>query len=289
MTDMVDVVTAADGTRLAVHPLGDGPALLCVPGGPGRASAYLEDLGGLDRTHRLLRLDMRGTGRSELPDDRSSLAFPRLADDVQAVAAALAPGPVDVLGHSAGCHVALVLAARHPETVRRLVLVTPSANGLADYARIAADVARIRSLRTDEPWYPEVAQLEAELALLPEDRRQRMDRGLRPFFYGRWDEHAQAHAAATDAQMSLRAAAAFRPENAEPAELAELMRLVVAPTLVVICDLDGITGVEAGRIVAGHLPSAATVDVVEIAGAGHYPWIDQPDAFRRETEAFLGG
>src|SRR5205085_2711807 len=80
----IDVV-AADGCRLAVHSLGDGPPLLCVPGGPGRAAEYLEDLGGLSGSRRLLLLDNRGTGGSELPPDRSSLQFPRLADDLDDV------------------------------------------------------------------------------------------------------------------------------------------------------------------------------------------------------------
>src|SRR3954451_20679324 len=119
-------VTARDGTVLAVHDLGRGPGVLCVPGGPGRASAYLENLGGLDETHTLHLLDSRGSGDSQLPADRGSLAFPRLADDVEDGLAAPRLGPADVLGHSAGCPVALLHAARHPDAVRRLVLVTPS-------------------------------------------------------------------------------------------------------------------------------------------------------------------
>src|SRR3954454_17719446 len=122
MTD----VTTRDGTRLVVHERGSGPPVLCVPGGPGRASAYLEDLGGLDHTRRLHLLDNRGTGESELPADRATLAFPRLADDVEDVRVALGLDPLDLLGHSAGCPVALLHAARRPETVRKLVLVTPS-------------------------------------------------------------------------------------------------------------------------------------------------------------------
>jgi proline iminopeptidase len=263
-----------DGTGLAVHVAGSGPLLLCVPGGPGRASAYLGDLGGLSAGRTLWRVDLRGTGHSELPEDRESLAFPRLADDLEAVVAACGGGPVDVLAHSAGCHVSLVFAARYPELVRRLVLVTPSANGLADWDDIAVDIARIRASRSTEPWYAEAAAIEAELAQLPEDRRRRLDRGLRPFFYGRWDAAAQAHAAATDQQMSLRATAAFRPENGDPVELVEAMKRIVAPTLVVVAALDGISGTMPGGVVADHLPNAASCAVVEIAGAGHYPWLD---------------
>ena len=259
-----------------------------MPGGPGRASAYLGDLGGLWRDRTLWRLDLRGTGLSELPDDRDSLAFPRLADDVAAVAAALGTGPVDVLGHSAGCHVALVHAARYPDSVRRLVLVTPSANGLTEWSTIAGDIARIRATRSDEAWYAEAAAIEAEVATLPEERQRRIDRGLRPFFYGRWDAAAQAHAAATDSQMSLRATAAFRPENGTPTDLVELLQLVVAPTLIVIGGRDGGTGRLPGRIVADHLPNAAT-EVVEIPSAGHYPWLDDAREFRRVVEHWLRG
>jgi pimeloyl-ACP methyl ester carboxylesterase len=39
---------APDGTRLAYHQTGEGSPLICVPGGPMQASAYLGDLGGLD-------------------------------------------------------------------------------------------------------------------------------------------------------------------------------------------------------------------------------------------------
>jgi len=120
------IIGARDGTRLAVHEVGTGPALLCIPGGPGRASAYLENLGGLDATHTLQLLDNRGSGDSELPGDRGSLAFPRLADDIEDVRLALSLDPADVLGHSAGCPVALLHAARYPDAVRKLVLVTPS-------------------------------------------------------------------------------------------------------------------------------------------------------------------
>jgi proline iminopeptidase len=266
---------------------GSGPLLLCVPGGPGRASAYLEDLGGLSASRTLWRVDLRGTGLSELPEERESLAFPRLADDLETVVAAAGGGPVDVLGHSAGCHVSLVFAARYPELVRRLVLVTPSANGLAEWDDIWPGIERIRASRSGEPWYAEVAAIEAEMEQLPEDRRRRLDRGLRPYFYGRWDAAAQAHAAATDSEMSLRATAAFRPENGDPAELVDLMTRIVAPTLIVVADLDGISGTTPGSAVADHLPNAASRTIVEIAGAGHYPWLDAPGDFLSAVAGWL--
>ena len=51
-----------DGTELAYHVQGRGPLLVCLPGGPGRSSAYLGDLGGLSAHRTLVLLDTRGTG-----------------------------------------------------------------------------------------------------------------------------------------------------------------------------------------------------------------------------------
>jgi proline iminopeptidase len=276
-------VDARDGTRLGMHVMGNGPPLVCVPGGPGRASEYLEDLAGLSDAYSLLRFDLRGTGESELPDDRESLSFPRLADDIEDIRIDRGLQTIDLLAHSAGCFVALVYAARYPSRLSRLILVTPSASGFGD---IGDDVERIRASRSNEPWYEAAAQIEAEVALMPAHRQRRLDRSLRVFGYARWDERAQAHAASTDGQMSLRATAAFASDSfrAEGQTFLAALREVRSPVLIVVGHLDGVTGVRAGHIVAGVLPDAR---VVQIAGAAHYPWVDTPDAFRETVVGFL--
>jgi pimeloyl-ACP methyl ester carboxylesterase len=281
-TGSVEFLAAADGTRLAVHLIGSGPPVVCVPGGPGRASEYLEDLGGLSQSHTLLRLDTRGSGQSELPEDRESLSFPRLADDLEDLRVARGLDTIDLLGHSAGCFVALVYAARYPERVSRLMLLTPSGRG---FGSPDADIARIRAGRSGEPWYAEAAAVEAEVAMMPPHRRERPHRELRVFSYGRWDDRAQAHAASTDAQMSLRAMAAFSPGGGfDPGHFLTALADFAAPTLIVVGSLDGATGVEAGQVVAGVLPNAR---VAEIDGAGHYPWVDAPDDLRQILVSFL--
>jgi pimeloyl-ACP methyl ester carboxylesterase len=71
---------AADGTELAYHV--QGAPLVCLPGGPGRASSYLGDLGGLSAHRRLILLDSRGTGRSAIPADPASYRCGHLVEDV---------------------------------------------------------------------------------------------------------------------------------------------------------------------------------------------------------------
>jgi proline iminopeptidase len=279
-TDVVHF-DAADGTRLGFHVIGSGPPVVCVPGGPGRASAYLEDLAGLSETHTLLRFDLRGTGVSELPEDRGSLSFPRLADDLEDLRIARGLETIDLVAHSAGCFVALVYAARYPDRLSRLVLLTPSARG---FGHPEDDITAIRASRSGEPWYAAAAAVEAEVAMAPPHRRDRPHRELRVFSYGQWDERAQAHAASTDSQMSLRAMAAFGSPSFDGEQFLAALKAYSGPALIVVGSLDGATGVEAGYVIAAALPNAR---VTEIAGAGHYPWVDHPDELRDLLVSFL--
>jgi pimeloyl-ACP methyl ester carboxylesterase len=88
---MSGVVTfdAADGTRLAYHRAGQGRPLLCLPGGPMQASAYLGDLGGLSAHRSLVLLDLRGTGASAVPADPATYRCDRQVGDLEAVRAQL--------------------------------------------------------------------------------------------------------------------------------------------------------------------------------------------------------
>src|SRR5882757_773432 len=94
--------TAPDGTELAYRVVGEGEPLLCLPGGPMRASAYLGDLGGLSRHRRLIVLDLRGTGASGAPADPATYRCDRQITDVEALRAHLGLEHIDLLAHSAG-------------------------------------------------------------------------------------------------------------------------------------------------------------------------------------------
>ena len=276
-------LTAADGTRLAFTEVGDGPPLLCVPGGPGRAAAYLEDLGGVAGARTLVRLDSRATGMSEVPDDPSTLRFDRLADDVEAAREHLGLDQLDVLGHSAGSLVTQVWAARYPQRVRSLVLVTPVAS-LQGGTR--SDVAAIRASRSDEPWYADAAEAAAALADAPPAQQQALVRATRPFLYGRWDERTQEHAASADRQSTRRAEEGFGAgaEKVDVGRLRDALGGVAAPVLVVGGERDGVTGVQAVHEVAASFPAAQAVVVPR---AGHFPWVDEPEAFADVVRRFL--
>jgi pimeloyl-ACP methyl ester carboxylesterase len=272
-----------DGTRLHYERRGDGPPLVCLGGGPGRAVAYLEDLAGLDRDRSLVLLDARATGRSEVPADPSTLRFDRLADDVEALRQHLGLEALDVLAHSAGALVAQTWAAEHPEHVSRLVLVTPS-GGLQ--AAEKSDLPEIRASRAGEPWYPDAAAAADALDDASPVERPGLERAMRPFWYGRWDDRCQEHAASADRQVSKRALLGFVGDLDERVRARVVDRLpkVVSPVLVVAGARDGLTGVATARAVAQSFPDSR---LEVLAQAGHFPWVDEPEPFRSAVTAFL--
>ncbi|MFB7495760.1 alpha/beta fold hydrolase [Streptomyces sp. NPDC056161] len=274
---------APDGTILAYHVFGDGPSVVCLPGGPMQASTYLGELGGLSAHHRLIVPDLRGTGASGMPDDQDSYRCDRLVADVDALREHLGLDRMDLLGHSAGANLAVRYVERHPEHVRRLALITPSV--LAVGIQIDADLRRgTASLRGGEPWYPAArAALEEIVA-----GRATADawRSLAPFAYGRWDETARRHRAAEDEQRNDAAAAVFAAAGAfDPDATRAAIAAFARPVLLPAGEFDLNSPPRAVAEYAALFPDARfTVQ----SRAGHYPWLDDAGQFVGAVEEFLG-
>ncbi|WP_046780070.1 alpha/beta fold hydrolase [Streptomyces yangpuensis] len=273
------VFAAPDGTHLAYRSHGGGDPLVCVPGGPADSS-YLGDLGGLSAHRRLIVMDLRGTGRSAVPRDTSSYRSDRLVDDIEALREHLGLHRIDLLGHSAGANPAMQYAARYPERVGRLALITPStrAVGMVVTGETRRELAR---LRAGEPWFPAAfAALESLIAGTGGDRD-----AIAPFFYGRWDDEARRHHAAgrpgnPEAVARFGAEGAFDPE-ATRAGLAAALR---APVLLLAGEFDLNSPPRSVAACAELFPDAT---LVVQRGAGHYPWLDDAGRFVAAAAAFL--
>jgi proline iminopeptidase len=280
---------AFDGTELAYHVHGDddgdgdgGGPLICLPGGPMRASAYLGDLGGLSGRRRLIMLDLRGTGGSAIPADPSSYRCDRLTDDVLALQDHLGLASADVLGHSAGANIALQYALRHPDRVGSLLLITPS--GRAVSLEPDAGMRReIVELRRAEPWFADAA---AAFERVAAGRETETDwAATAPFFYGRWDAAAQTHDAAGEEQTNEDAAAAFGAEGAfDPVAARAGAAALGSPVLVIGGGLDL---QRPPAVIAEFAALFRNVRLVEQPGAGHFPWLDDPGRFVTAVTEFL--
>jgi pimeloyl-ACP methyl ester carboxylesterase len=121
---------AVNGTSLHVEHRGAGDPLLIVHGGGEDAAMLSAQADSLALAgYHVITYDRRGTGRSGRTDWPGSGAAQH-ADDAAALLEVLDTGPATVLGVSSGGVIALTLAARHPDQVRRVIAWEPPAAGV---------------------------------------------------------------------------------------------------------------------------------------------------------------
>ncbi len=145
------------GARLYTQIYGHGPPILFLHGGMAffdNSFAKQRDYFSSFRT--VIGIDQRGHGHS--PDGPWSLSYKLMADDTAAIIEQLGLGPVDVVGHSDGADLALILVRDHPQLVRRLVI---------SGANIRADLSAEEKQRAQ--WSPQqlAAHLRETAASLP--------------------------------------------------------------------------------------------------------------------------
>lgn len=137
MTDVQQQIrfcTSADGTRLAVATVGDGPPLV-------KSATWLTHVekepynlftrhwvSELSRGHTLIRYDSRGCGMSDRDVERITMSA--WVEDLEAVVATLDVDRFPLFGMSQGAAIAVHYAARHPDRVSQLVLYGACARGL---------------------------------------------------------------------------------------------------------------------------------------------------------------
>ena len=118
---------------------GEGPPLVLVHGVATSRSIWRHVVPGLAEQHLVATPDMPGFGDS--PPIGRGFVLEDVADALADALAAL-PAPVDLLGNSLGGAVAIVLAERRPDLLRRLILAAPA--GLAPHrAPIPAIAGRV--------------------------------------------------------------------------------------------------------------------------------------------------
>lgn len=110
-----------NGSKLYVETVGSGPPIVFLHGG----IRFFETNFPKQRDYfasfrQVIGIDRRGHGRS--PDNARPFSYVEMAKDMATVIEQLGVAPVDVVGHSDGGNVGLILARDYPQLVRRLVV-----------------------------------------------------------------------------------------------------------------------------------------------------------------------
>ncbi len=133
---------AVNGVELYYEMHGAGEPLILLPGGFGTVEMFAALLPTLAATRLVIAVDLQGHGHTPDIADRP-LRFESMSDDVAALIPHLGFERADVLGYSLGGGVALQVSIRHPNVVRRLVLVSAPCKREGWYAEDLAGMAAV--------------------------------------------------------------------------------------------------------------------------------------------------
>jgi 3-oxoadipate enol-lactonase len=258
---MGDIV--ADRCRVSVDlaPASDRPPLLLIHALGTTRELFAAQCGALAPSLRLLRYDLRGHGRSEVPPQPSSLE--QLGRDALAVLDAAGVERAHVLGVSIGGLVALWLAVHAPDRVARLVLANTA-------ARIASR----------EFWQERIEQVSR--SGLSEMGDQALARWFTPEFLRREPTLALGYRdmlAGCSVKGYTGCCTALRD-----ADLTQQISAIRAPALVIVGAHDSATPPSDGERLAKQIAGARLTTLP----AAHLANVECADAFNRAVLDFLG-
>ena len=118
--------------------VGSGPTLVCVHGSLCDFRIWSAVLGPLSREHRVIAISMRHYFPEHWDGVGPGFTMAQHVADAIAFIEALGAGPVHLMGHSRGGHIAFRVAQLRPDLVRRLVLAEPGGDLDASLAPASA-------------------------------------------------------------------------------------------------------------------------------------------------------
>jgi pimeloyl-ACP methyl ester carboxylesterase len=256
------------GARMHYLHAGAGQPMLLIHGLVGSSTNWLQNIHALAEHRSVYAIDQMNMGESQrvagIAADLESTA-----DRIAAMMTALGIEQADIAGHSHGGAMSLMLAARHPERVRSLILFAP-ANPFSELSDLLVRV-----------YSTPVGGLIARCAPY-------MPTPLQRFALGRmYGDPARIHEGCLEGYIGgLRAAgtvshilAIVRGWFQDMAKLKAALRSVAAvPTQLVWGDSDRAVSLASGRALNRELPSST---LTVLPGGGHIVFEEMPEESNR--------
>lgn len=252
-----------DGLRVAYREQGEGPPLLLLHGGMSDSREWHRQLEALADRWRVVAWDAPGCGASD--DVPAEWTLDDLAATVVGLASALGLGRAHLCGVSFGAGLALAVAARAPDLVRSLVLVS----GYAGWAgSLPPDEVQARLgfalAAAEDP--PEPRLEDGQLLTGPDPSPEVLQEML---------EIARDARPATYAVLGRAFAAA---------DLRPVLPHLRLPVLVVRGEADSRCPPAASEALAAAIPGAM---MIVLPGVGHVVHQEAPEALERVLRPFL--
>lgn len=260
-------IHAVEGRVNGIHyeVAGSGPAVVLIHGGGLDSRMWDDQFSELARTHRVVRYDVRGFGRSEAPSEPFSHV-----DDLASLLDLLGIESASLVGLSLGGGIALNFALVHPDRAARLLLVGPAVPGSSfgpeepeRFQRIGRLIGEGQTLEAVDEWLGSI-HMAAAMA------NERIAARIRQI--------------ATDNHRSWQAGGPQSRPVVPPAA----MRLgeIRAPTALLVGESDDRSVRQQASLVAAGVTRAS---IEFVPGAGHIVNLEAPEVFSRWLRRTLQG
>jgi proline iminopeptidase len=272
-----------NGIELHYRTTGTGSPAILLSGGPGLEVAYMTAVGDfLPNSYERVLYEQRGTGRSKVSLTPETMTLQEVVADLEALRVHLKQERLFLVGHSWGGMLAMAYAAAHPDRVDRMILIGPGGPTL-EFVQWFRDNIRMRlrpeDLEAERYWDESVKRgVDKDKAALESLR------AISPGYFFDRSKGLAFGALITDGDMHVQVNELLFADLAKQYDSLPGLRRLDRPVLIVQGHQDPIGDKTAEDIHDAIKSSALTY----INQAGHFPWIEQPEEFRKAIEGFLG-
>ena len=141
-TEVVEI----NGVKHFIEKMGEGEPLVILHGGPGLFHDYLvPHFKNLAQDYQIIFYDQRGCGKTEFPQDTSTINIETYVEDLEAIRNHLKLEKLNLIGHSWGSLLSLNYAKKYPNNLERLILVSPAPGNSAYFDETFSNMQQKRT------------------------------------------------------------------------------------------------------------------------------------------------
>lgn len=273
-----------DGAKIFLRLVGSGEPLIIVHGGPGMSHDYLVpqliDL--LANDYQLIFYDQRASGRSSGVDDTTRLTISQFVRDLEMLRLHLKINRLNLLGHSFGGLLTMYYTISYPDNVNKLLLIDSSpASWELNFPYFRKSIAE-RQTEADQQELSSI-KLKDDFGINPD----LMDRYMKIFFRAFFKNPSLSQNLVLGINehwlLNYNVTGNFIWRDLGKYDIHDKLMLIRAQTLVMHGD-NSVISIKGSEEIAKKIPNSRLVIMKDV---GHFPYIEDPKAFKRTVRNFL--
>jgi proline iminopeptidase len=270
-------ISNINGVDLYIKTLGNGNPIIFLHGGPGLNHSYfLPQVSGLAKDHKLIFFDQRASGRSATVQDSTLMTLDKMTEDIEEIRKTFAKEKIIIIAHSWGGLLAMKYAMKYPNNLRSLILVSSVSPKAHEYESETAATVKSRMTREDSVARAAVLASEGFKAGKGEAYEKLLKLAFKTTFHDK--ALVDNLNLAIDDNFAIKRRALFMLSNElSNYDLYPGLRSIKVPVLIVHGESDA-TPKALSQSIASTISNS---NLVIMKNAGHFPFVEQPEAFTK--------